>query len=58
MKIKKIVSGKTSNIDISKTLIGCKEANYRTKQLMQRKINENLKQTNKHKNRRLQFSYT
>lgn len=25
---------------------------------MQRKINENLKQTNKHKNRRLQFSYT
>lgn len=43
MKIKKIVSGKTINMDIFKALIGCKQGNYRTEQLMQYKINENFK---------------
>lgn len=48
MTIKKIVSGKTSNMNIFKALIGCKQGNYRTKQLIQYKINK-LKKTNKNR---------
>lgn len=55
MKIEKIVHGKTINMDIFKALMGCKQGNYRTEQLMQCKINEILK--NEHKNRHLQLSY-
>lgn len=46
MKIRKIVNGKTSNMDIFKALIECKQGNYRTKQLMQCKINDIFRKTN------------